>query len=132
MPINCNWHKTSLKYFPPKKLLHDVNLSHPSAPATLNQRERASPDARPQRRSGRAQERDPLRALALRQETQQDRNPVAGQELHPDAGQRAGGDEEVGVVLVPRSWGADPLPASHSPCAPAPGTAEGTWSGQPR
>ena len=101
-----------------------------SAPATLNQCARASSDARPQRRLGRAEERDPVRALALRQEAQQDRNTIAGQELHPDAGQRAGGDEEAGVVLVARGRGANSLPPSHGTCTPAPGPSTGAWPGR--
>ena len=106
------------------------HFSDISAPATLNQCARASSDARSQRRLGRAEERDPLRALALRQEAQQDRNTVAGQELHPDAGQRAGGDEEAGVVLVARSRGAHSLPPSHSTYTPALGPSKGAWPGR--
>ena len=108
----------------------DSYFSVPSAPAPLNQCSRASPDARPQRRVGRAEERDPVCALTLRQEAEQDRHPLAGQELHPDAGQRAGGDEEAGVVLVARGGGAHTMPPCDSSCTSASGPSEGARTGR--
>ena len=110
---------------------HAFNIS---APATLNKCSRTLSDAQPQRCPGRAEESDPQCTLTLcraAQQAHQDRYTFFGQELHPDAGQRAGGDEEAGVLLVPRGRGADPLPPCHRPCPLATCSSERTWPWQP-
>ena len=98
---------------------HAFNIS---APATLNKCSRTLSDAQPQRCPGRAEESDPQCTLTLcraAQQAHQDRYTLFGQELHPDAGQHVGGDEEAGVVLVACSRGARSMPPSHGTCTPA-------------
>ena len=68
---------------------------------TRDQRARTSPDARPERRSGRTASGHSLRAQPVRPKTVQDRHPASGQELHPHAGQRSGRDATSGQLHEP-------------------------------
>ena len=109
---------------------HAFNIS---APATLNKCSRTLSDAQPQRCPGRAEESDPQCTLTLcraAQQAHQDRYTLFGQELHPDAGQRAGGDEKAGVVPVAHGRGAHTLPPCDSTCTPALGPSEGARTGR--
>lgn len=70
---------------------------------TENQQPGAQANARPQRRPGRAPRSDSVRHGAVGKETVEDRHAAPRQELHPDAAELRGGNEEAPGRRVPLS-----------------------------
>ncbi|PRD27550.1 UNVERIFIED_CONTAM: hypothetical protein NCL1_35042 [Trichonephila clavipes] len=88
-----------------------------------HQRPGTAPDARPERRPGRATVRHPLRPFALGAQAVQDCHTAARQELHPDAGKRPRGNAAHPRLRQPS--GGRPATRSRSGCshyAPSPGS----------
>ena len=82
-----------------------------SGPTVVYKRQGKKTDAWLEWRHGRSPLSYSLRTFSFSPEAEQDRDAAAGEELHLDARQRPGGDEEAGDLPVPHSRGAPACPA---------------------
>ena len=95
-----------------------------SGPTVVYKRQGKKTDAWLEWRHGRSPLSNSLRTFSFCPEAEQDRDAAAGEELHLDAGQRPGGDEEAGDLPVPHGGCSHARPArgpgpGSSPSLPA-------------